>query len=114
MMTPTSTTRQLIPIVNQLFDMERKLDRMGPETSSLKRNIERIKRYLTEMHIHYHNPIGENYDETRTDCEASISGESIDGLSITEVIKPIIYQHIHGMNQIVQQAVVIVQGTKTR
>jgi hypothetical protein len=34
----------------------------------------------------YHNPIGEPYNETRTDIEASISGNSADNLIITEVI----------------------------
>lgn len=110
MITPTSTTRQLIPVINQLFMMEVKIEKGNEESKGLLRNLNRIKRYLEEMGLHYYNPIGESYDETRTDCEASISGKKTENLIITEVIKPIIRQEIHGLSTIVQQAVVIVEG----
>ena len=110
MITPTSTTKQLIPIINQLFIMETKIGKGAEEMKGLQRNLDRIKRFLEEMGLSYHNPIGEFYDETRTDCEASISGDQTEDLKITEVIKPIIRQEIHGLSTIVQRAVVIVEG----
>ena len=33
-----------------------------------------------DLGLTWHNPIGENFDETRTDCEASIAGESAENL----------------------------------
>lgn len=58
----------------------------------------------------YYNPIGEDYNITRTDCEASIAGDSTDNLLITEVIKPIIRLHSGSASFIVQKAVVVVKA----
>ena len=62
----------------------------------------------------YHNPLGEDYTDTRTDCEATISGTGVENLEIVEVIKPIIYYSYQEsdkvMKVIVQPAVVIVQS----
>jgi hypothetical protein len=103
--TPTA----LIQIVNQVFDMEKKLEIMTNSTSLL-RNIRRVKASLEEMNLHFHNPIGEKWDETRTDCEATISGTSIKKLRITEVIKPIITKKEGDFYQIIQKGVVVVEG----
>ena len=99
----------LLKIVNQLFDMEKKIEILSDNTS-LQRNIRRIKTALAEMNIEYHNPYGEKWDETRTDCEATISGTSTKKLRITEVIKPIITQKEGAFQQIIQKGVVIVEG----
>ena len=57
----------------------------------------------------YRNPLGEAYNETRTDCDASIAGGSAENLVITEVIKPIVWLSLNGQpSSIVQQAVVVV------
>jgi hypothetical protein len=37
-----------------------------------------------------HDPLGEPYNETRTDCEAEIGGNNLQNLFISNVIKPII------------------------
>ena len=100
---------QIIGIINQIFDMEKKLERI-PEAKSLQRNIRRIKSQLEAMDIEYHNPLGERYDETRTDCEATISGSSNRNLVITEVIKPLVTTKMGNFQQIIQKAVVIVEG----
>jgi hypothetical protein len=60
----------------------------------------------------FHNPIGEKFDETRTDCEATISGTGHDNLEIFEVIKPIIYVKYDQTQMIAQKGIVIVQSTK--
>jgi len=99
----------LLQVLNQVFDMERKLEQNGGNRS-LERNLRRIKQSFEQLGLQYHNPIGENYRETRTDCEATISGNSLNNLTITEVIKPIIRLEIEGFSQIVQRAVVIVEG----
>ncbi len=103
------TPTPLIQVINQVFDMEKKLEIM-PNSTSLLRNIRRIKTNLEEMNLHYHNPFGEKWDETRTDCEATISGNSIKKLRITEVIKPIITRKEGDFHQIIQKGIVIVEG----
>jgi hypothetical protein len=98
-----------LQIINQIFDMEKKLDKMS-DGRTLERNIRRIKSQLSEMNLEYLNPIGERYNETRTDVTATISGNSSRNLVITEVIKPIIVQRVGNVQQIVQVGVVIVES----
>ena len=61
----------------------------------------------------FHNPMGEHYNETRTDCDASIAGSGTERLMITEVMKPIVWLSVGGgPKHIVQQAVVVVESTQ--
>jgi len=64
--------------------------------------------------LSYLNPLGESYNDTRTDCEATIAGTEVENLEIIEVIKPIIFyayqENDKTMKIIVQPAVVIVQS----
>jgi hypothetical protein len=100
----------LLKTINQLFDMEKKCAQRN-DLQAFTRHLERIKNTLaSEANLSWHNPIGEKYNETRTDCEASIVGDSIKNLVITEVIKPIIFQKINQMNWVIQKGVVIVQS----
>jgi len=107
--------KPIIFILNQIFEIEKKLVKIK-EKNSIMRNVEKLKEYFEtgflgmDLSITYHNPIGEKYDETRTDCEASIAGTSDEDLVITEVIKPIIRIKQHGRTFIIQRAVVIVES----
>lgn len=98
--------KQNLKIINQVFEIEKKLAQR-PEGESIRRNIARIKEYFLEMGYHIHNPQGEKYDETRTDCEASIAGTSAENLYIEEVIKPRVILRQEGSGTIAQKAVVI-------
>jgi len=113
-----------LDLMNQIFEIEKKVALLNVE-NSIHRNLSKIKRILEEelfrystsstIGLSYHNPIGEVYTDTRTDCEATISGEVVDNLKIIEVIKPIIYysytENERLYKAIVQQAVVVVQST---
>jgi hypothetical protein len=99
-----------LKIINQFFEIEKKLAALNAG-ESVRRNVERIKRYFEEMGYQIHNPIGESYSETRTDCEASIAGTSAENLYINEVIKPIVRYLQEGQHQIIQKGIVI---TKSR
>ena len=100
--------RPLITFANQLFDLKK---RLGDTASrGVMRNLRRMEEALEEMHVTIQDPTGEAYQETRTDCEATISGNSLENLRIVETIKPIIRLHQDGGSQIVQRAVVIVEG----
>jgi hypothetical protein len=110
----SSVPSKILDLVNQVFDIEKKASRIDEE-NSIERSVNNIKdifenELLKDAKITYENPIGEEYDETRTDCEASIAGESSSNLIITEVIKPIIHIRKGGVNKIEQKGVVIVES----
>jgi hypothetical protein len=117
METTIKIPKQYLFILNQLFEIEQKIDKMQ-EQNSIQRNLDKLKNYFeTEalsdgQGLIYYNPIGESYDITRTDCEASISGTSHENLEIIEVLKPIIYAKIGNTKMIIQKAIVIVQSKK--
>lgn len=113
-----------LDFMNQIFEIEKKSASLKEE-NSIQRNLNKMKGILEEeffkgsstIGLTYHNPIGESYSDTRTDCEATIAGIGVDNLEIIEVIKPIIfyaYQESEKvMKLIVQHAVVIVQSKNT-
>ena len=111
-------------LINQLFEIEKKVAQLT-ETNSIQRNIDRLKEfyeneYVKEGGFVYLNPVGEKYDETRTDCDANISGTSIENLEIIDVIRPIIvykYKSIDPLTLkevikpfIIQKGIVIVKS----
>lgn len=105
-----------IELLDQIFEIEKKIENIN-EPNSITRNVNRMKEVLmnltTESGLIYHNPIGEKFNETRTDLEASIAGSSTDNLEITEVIKPIIrFRTNNGTTTIVRKGVVVVESKK--
>ena len=112
---PITIPKYLKDLINQIFEIEKKASKI--DGHSIHRNINKIKdifeNELSEAHrITYSNPLGEAYNETRTDCDASIAGESTEDLIITEVIKPIIQISKDGVSFIAQKGVVIVESKK--
>src|ERR1035437_2259764 len=107
--------KNYLTILNQIFEIENKLAKIQ-EQNSIQRNIDRLKDFFAtdalsdDQGLEYHNPIGERYNETRTDCEANISGASHENLEIIEVLKPIIYAKIGNSKIVIQKAIVIVQS----
>lgn len=102
---------KFLHVLNQIFEIEQKLGKIQ-EPNSIQRNIDKLKENCQSLfNLSFENPLGEKYNETRTDCEANIAGESTDNLVVVEVIKPIIrYKDDDGISLIVQKAVVIVSG----
>ena len=107
-----------LDLVNQIFEIEKKATNIK-EDNSIQRNINKINGLLEEgffkdVGLTYHNPIGESYTDTRTDCEATIAGAEVENLEIIEVIKPIIFysykENENTIKIIAQPAVVIVQS----
>lgn len=107
----TDIPKQFLGLMNQVFDIERKAAKLT-ERHTMGRNIDRMKNTFSEMGLEMFNPMGEAYDETRTDCEASIAGNGADNLVITDVIKPLIRMRHGGASVIVQKAVVIVESKR--
>ena len=98
-------------IINQLHTLANKL-KSKDSYDAIDRNYTRILASLESMGYHVKNPLGESYDDTRLDCEASITGDGVDNLVIIEVIKPIVYKEIDGAKTLLQRAVVIVSDSK--
>lgn len=98
-------------MVNQVFDLEKK-SAQKEELASVRRNISRIKDAFADMGIHWSDPQGETYSDTRTDCEASIAGDSLENLRITEVMKPIVWLKEGSSNLIIQKGLVIAESAK--
>ena len=113
----------IVDLVNQVFEIEKKVNNLKEE-NSLNRNINRIKTLFEEnllnqtngdmVKLSYHNPINEEYKETRTDCDITILGDDVNDLIIVEVVKPIIYctllDNQNFVKKIVQKGVVIVKS----
>ena len=76
-------------------------------------NVARIKEQFAQWGYFPENPLGQPYDETRTDCEISIAGESTENLVITDVLKPLIRYRDADGSLIVQRAVVVVCDKNT-
>lgn len=103
------TDPAILKVINQLHTVEQKL-KSNQTHNSVSRNFNRITDAFEEMDIIIQNPIGESYDETRFDCEASITGESSENLHIVEVIKPIVYKKDASGNALMQRGIVIAES----
>ena len=107
-------------LLDQVFEIERKIEQIN-EQNSIKRNLLKIKDLIEfsiftdpsgqQSGLTYHNPIGEAYNETRLDLEASISGDSVENLVVKEVIKPIIRYKSGSATLIAIKGVVIVESS---
>ena len=98
-----------VHIINQLFEMQAKIKENGG-AQSFERNFIRLFNIFEEDGFIIQDPTGEAYTETRTDCEASISGRIGSKMKIIRTIKPIIYQKKDGSVQLLQKAVVIAEN----
>lgn len=101
-----------IGLINQLFEIEQRV-RPKKEVIDATRQFDRIRIHLEELGFKYHSPVNEHYQETRTDCEASVVGDYVDGkMIISRVIKPIIYRVEENKTVLLQRAIVVVESCK--
>lgn len=104
---PGMTQHQWIKMANLLFELDKKLS-TAQQPPSIVRNVDRMKAVLEEAGLLLLNPMGEPYNEARTDLEASITGAAAGKLYVLDVIKPILYTEQNGGRILVQKGVVIV------
>ncbi|MGH7984252.1 MAG: hypothetical protein ACREFF_14090 [Candidatus Udaeobacter sp.] len=69
-----------------------------------------MKAILEEMGLFYEDPMGQAFKETRTDLEATISGQGIDNLRVVEVIKPILRYGTRDLSTVIQKGIVVVES----
>ena len=94
-------------ILNNLYQIEHAL--AGDQVRAM-RYVERMKDTLRERGWFFEDPHGQGFSETRSDLEASISGDSVDDLVVVDVIKPIIRWGDEKSSRVVQKGVVIVEA----
>lgn len=104
-------------ILNQIFEIENKLSKLDI-SHTINRNIDKLKSFYEDSlddntSFIIENPKGQDYNETRTDVQVNIVGDSVENLIIVDVIKPIIRVKQGHANQIIQQGIVIVQDKST-
>ena len=101
----------LLRIINQLCDLEQRSNGLA-EAEGFRRGINKMKRTFEDLGLSYENPIGQKFNETRTDVEAHISGSATDDLRIVEVMKPVIRYGRDGIFRVIQKGVVVVESRK--
>lgn len=100
-------------LLNNLYEIEKKLTIHG-DSGNASRNVEKIKDILAGEQLFYEDPINQVFKETRTDLEATISGESTENLTVTEVVKPIIRYGNDQYSKVVQKGIVVVKSSDDR
>ena len=100
-------------LLNNLYEIEKKLTIHG-DSGNASRNVEKIKDILAGEQLFYEDPINQVFKETRTDLEATISGESTENLIVTEVVKPIIRYGNDQYSKVVQKGIVVVESDNNR
>lgn len=98
-----------LQVLNNLSDIERKLA-AGGDPLNARRNVERIKDAFADQQIFYEDPMGQDFNETRTDLEASITGVGTENLKVVEVIKPIVRCGTKDLSRVVQKGIVVVES----
>lgn len=106
---PTAPSWALL-VLNQVFELERKIVSEGTGSRNLQRHIAKIKDAFEEQGLFYHDPTGEAFSETRTDLDVSVSGPDNGSLHVVEVLKPIIREGTRALSRIVQKGIVVVES----
>lgn len=95
--------------LNNLYEVERKLVLHG-DAGNAARNVDKMKHALAEAGFFYEDPLGQEFKETRTDLDATISGGCTENLIVVEVIKPIIRMGETAFSKVVQKGIVVVES----
>lgn len=104
--------KSLFRLLNQIFELERKATRLA-DGENVLRQVRRMKELFEEdFHLTYEDPTGQPFNETRTDVEARLAGDSAENLVIVETLKPVI-RFSHGPTSSIVQKGIVVAGTRT-
>lgn len=101
-----------IDLLNSIFEIEK---RLVYDNEKLYKQLTRMKRVFESCFedeqgggLFIVNPIGERYEFTRTDCDASLIAEDTEQLFIRDVLKPILVYRKGTSQVIIQKGLVIV------
>ena len=105
--------KSLFRLLNQIFETERKAIQLT-DGENVLRQVRRMKELFEEdFHLTYEDPTGQPFNETRTDVEGRVAGDSADNLVIIETLKPVI-RFSHGPTSSIVQKGIVVAGTRTK
>ena len=106
---PTEVPKWALTLLNNLYDIEQKLKK-GGDPGNVLRNVSKMKDVIEELGLFYEDPMGQPFKETRTDLEATISGQGIEDLEVVQVIKPIVRAGPRNLSRVAQQGIVVVES----
>ncbi|CAN5436405.1 hypothetical protein BH10ACI2_BH10ACI2_01630 [soil metagenome] len=99
----------VLSVLNDVFLLEKRILQTQGADKLLRYTI-RIREHFAEFGYVIEDPTGQTFNETRTDCEASIAGVSTENLIIKDVLKPIVRFRQNERTVLVQRAVVVVSS----
>lgn len=101
----------LLLIINNIFEIQKKVE-FSDENLNIGRNLTKICEALGEQGLTFENPLGQKFNQTRTDLDATISGQGTEELVVVDVLKPIIRLGNSNNSVVVQKGIVIVEASK--
>ena len=111
-MTFDDQLKSLLRLLNQLFELERRVA-TSPDGLNVLRQLRRMKELFEEdFHLVFEDPIGQTFNETRTDVEGRLAGGSADDLVIVETIKPII-RSLNGPTTFIEQKGIVIASARS-
>ena len=99
----------ILNTLNNIYEIEKKLALHG-DAGNATRNVDKMKDTFAELGVFYEDPRGQEFRETRTDLDATISGNDTENLVVVEVIKPIIRAGEAAFSKVVQKGIVVVES----
>jgi hypothetical protein len=103
--------KYLLVLVNNIFEIQKKIG-SSDDNLNIGRNLMKIIEVLEEQGLTFENPLGQKFNQTRTDLEATISGEGTENLVVVDVLKPIIRMGNSNNSVVIQKGIVIVETFK--
>ena len=103
--------KSILLLINNIFEIQKKIETTD-DALNIGRNLIKISEALEEQGLTYENPIGQKFNQTRTDLEATISGEGTENLIVVDVLKPIIRMGNSTNSVVIQKGIVIVETSK--
>ena len=115
--------------LNQVYEIEQKVKRHG-DAANISRHLGKVKDAFAEeglpvwdagggrfkLGLVCEDPMGQSFNETRTDLEATISGAGTEHLVVVEVIKPIVRAVVRDgageFSKVIQKGIVVVESRK--
>jgi hypothetical protein len=103
--------KHLLVLINNIFEIQKKIGSID-DNLNIGRNLMKISEAFEEHGLTYENPLGQKFNQTRTDLEATISGEGTENLVVVDVLKPIIRMGNANNSVVIQKGIVIVETFK--
>jgi hypothetical protein len=114
-MEPPPIPKSLLTAVNRLYELEYELKKHSG-LESLQRKVSKMKDAFEDCGLVFEDPMGQSWNQTRTDLDASIAGAGTENLAVVEVIKPIIrfiqWDGGREVSKVVQPGIVVVESRK--